>query len=76
MTRCCEQVGAAVQFSLQYLNYPKKIYTSGAGEGGGFLKAHCTAKANAAQVFEGSLATDTAGTNQPHPIDNDVIMDR
>jgi len=32
---------------------PWQIYTGGAGEGAGFLKARCTAIANANLVFEG-----------------------
>jgi len=39
--------------NIVYMNYLQKIYTGGAGEGGGFLKVCCTAKAYATQVFEG-----------------------
>jgi len=47
----------------------------------GFWKHTATAAANADQIFEGwgsasSLATDTAGTNQLFPIENDVIASK
>jgi len=35
---CCEQ-NILLLHSTGYMNYPLQIYTGGAGEGGGFLKA-------------------------------------
>ena len=40
-------------YNIVYMNCPQQICTGAAGEYGGLLKARCTAKANANQVFQG-----------------------